>query len=140
MARAANPDPLSLPLPRPPLVRLGIAPPSALPRRIDGVWWPRSRDLVAELPVLIADLPHAWGQITVATVSGAMWSAVPGRMLVANQVVRLRRTVPAREPHTICLLSPGKGRWDLLVVPPETAPNVAERLLAARGGAAGRAA
>ncbi|NGN69257.1 hypothetical protein G5C51_35895 [Streptomyces sp. A7024] len=125
-----------LPLPRPPLVRLGIAPPSPLPRMIDGAWWPRSRDLITELPTLIAALPLAWGQITVATVSGAMWSALPSRMFVANHVVRLSRTSSAHGPHTICLLAPGKGRWDLLVVPPETTAHEAGRLLAAEGRAA----
>jgi Family of unknown function (DUF5994) len=132
--------PLSLPLPRPPLVRLGIAPPSSLPRLLDGTWWPRSADLITELPTLIAALPRAWGQISVATVSGAMWSSLPGRMLVSNRAVRLRRTAAVREPHTICLLAPGIGRWDLRVIPPEATPEEAARLLAAEGRSISRAA
>ncbi|MBZ9643203.1 DUF5994 family protein, partial [Streptomyces sp. PSKA30] len=104
------------------------------PRPIDGAWWPRSYDLLAELPRLLAGLPRAWGHITSVTVNGAVWSAVPGRMLVFNQVVRLRRTVAASAPHTIVLLAPGRGRWDLLVVPPDTTEEAAEPLMAAAAG------
>lgn len=39
------------------LLRLRLAPHSALPRRLDGAWWPRSYDLLAELPQLLAALP-----------------------------------------------------------------------------------
>jgi hypothetical protein len=83
-----------------------------MPRPIDGARWPRSYDLLAELPRLLAGLPHAWGRIGSVTVTtGRRWkSATPGRMLVVNQVVRLRRTVTASAPDTIVLLAPGRGR------------------------------
>jgi hypothetical protein len=32
-----------------------------MPQLIDGGWWPRSYDLLTELPLLPAGLPHAWG-------------------------------------------------------------------------------
>ncbi|GGS60646.1 DUF5994 family protein [Streptomyces violaceus] len=118
-------------LPSHPVLRLRLAPRSGMPRPIDGAWWPRSYDLLAELPSLLAGLPRAWGQITSVTVNGAVWFAVPGRMLVFNQVVRLHRALTASAPHTIVLLAPGRGRWDLMVVPPETAEGAAEPLMAA---------
>ena len=127
--------PVLEPLTSQPLARLRLAPHSALPRRIDGAWWPRSRDLLAELPLLIGALPRTWGQITGVTVNTEMWSASPGRMLVANHVVRLSRSTGTHGRHTVCLLSPGRGRWDLLVVPPEADAADAEPLMAA--GAAG---
>jgi hypothetical protein len=111
-----------------------------LPRRIDGAWWPRSYDLLAELPRLLAGLPHSWGIVGSVMVSGRMWPPLPGRMLVANQVVRLSRTPSAVDvsgpaaPHTIVLLVPGRGRWDLLVVPPDTTAEAAEPLMAAAAG------
>ncbi|MFF4504743.1 DUF5994 family protein [Streptomyces sp. NPDC001401] len=124
-------------LPSQPVLRLRLAPHGALPRAIDGAWWPRSYDLLAELPRLLAGLPRAWGHITSVTVNGAMWSAVPGRMLVSNQVVRLRRTLTASAPHTVVLLAPGRGRWDLLVVPPDTTEQAAVPLMAAAAGGHG---
>jgi len=128
---------LQPPLPSNPVLRLRLAPHGGLPRSIDGAWWPRSYDLLVELPRLLAGLPRGWGHITSVTVSGAMWPAVPGRMLVSNQVVRLRRNLSASASHTVVLLTPGRGRWDLLVVPPDTTEAAAEPLMAAAAGALG---
>ncbi|MFE5894462.1 DUF5994 family protein [Streptomyces sp. NPDC056468] len=125
---------LQPPLPSHPLLRMRLAPHGAMPRAIDGAWWPRSYDLLVELPRLLAGLPRTWGHVTSVTVNGATWSAAPGRMLVFNEVVRLRRTVAASAPHTIVLLAPGRGRWDLLVVPPDTTEEAAEPLMAAATG------
>ncbi|WP_327316601.1 DUF5994 family protein [Streptomyces sp. NBC_01235] len=123
------------PPPSHPLLRLTLAPHGTMPRPIDGAWWPRSYDLLAELPHLLSGLPAAWGQITRVTVNGAKWSAVPGRILVCNQVVRLSRTLTSSAPHTIVLLAPGRGRWDLVVVPPDTTEQAAKPLMAAAGHA-----
>ncbi|MEU5689327.1 hypothetical protein DEJ48_09340 [Streptomyces venezuelae] len=100
-----------------------------MPRLIDGAWWPRSLDLVSELPRLLAVLPHAWGQVTSVLVDEAAWSPFPGRLLVAHQVVRLRRTTTQHSPSTVCLLAPGRGRWDLRVVPPAATDAEARRLM-----------
>ncbi|WP_330305957.1 MULTISPECIES: DUF5994 family protein [unclassified Streptomyces] len=121
-------------LPSHPLLRLRLAPRGGLPHPIDGAWWPHSYDLLAELPRLLAGLPRAWGHISSVTVNGATWAATPGRMLVFNQVVRLSRSTAASAPHTVCLLAPSRGRWDLLVVPPGTPRSTAEPLMAAAAG------
>uniref|UniRef100_A0AAU2VDB4 DUF5994 family protein n=1 Tax=Streptomyces sp. NBC_00003 TaxID=2903608 RepID=A0AAU2VDB4_9ACTN len=118
------------PLPSLRSARLRLTPRGNGPHAIDGAWWPRSDDLAAELPCLIRTLPHSWPQIAHATVNAAMWSPFPGRILVANQVVRLHRAASRRAPDTICLLSPGRGRWDLLVVAPRTSRAEALRLMA----------
>jgi hypothetical protein len=55
-------------------------------------------------------------------------------MLVFNQVVRLHRALTASAPHTVVLLTPGQGRWDLMVVPPDTTEAAAEPLMAAAAG------
>ncbi|MFI1761485.1 DUF5994 family protein [Streptomyces sp. NPDC020800] len=124
---------LRRPPPAPPLLRLCLAPESTVPRRIDGAWWPRTFDLLAELPPLLSGLPRAWGQITGVLVNDAGWAGAPGRMLVCNQVVRLRRTSTARAPSTIVLMAPAHGRRDLLVVPPEATERAAGSLMSAVG-------
>ncbi|MEV8524794.1 DUF5994 family protein [Streptomyces sp. NPDC052000] len=118
-------------------VRLRLTPPGNGPYPIDGAWWPRSDDLTAELPLLIRALPHSWPQIAHATVNAAMWSAFPGRILVANHVIQLHRATSRRAPDTICLLAPGRGRWDLLVIQPHTDRAEAMRLLSTADGPAG---
>ncbi|MET9364893.1 DUF5994 family protein [Streptomyces sp. NPDC006632] len=117
-------------------VRLHLTPPGNGPRPVDGVWWPRSDDLTTELPRLIRALPHSWPQIALATVNAAMWSAFPGRILVANHVIRLHRATSNRTPDAICLVAPGHGRWDLLVVPTRTEKTEALRLLSMADGPA----
>ncbi|MEU6051374.1 DUF5994 family protein [Streptomyces xanthochromogenes] len=97
--------------------RLRLTPGPGGPQAIDGVWWPRSDDLTVELPLLVRALPHSWPQIAHATVNAAMWSAFPGRILLANHVIQLHSATARHAPDTICLVAPGKGRWDLLVVP-----------------------
>ncbi|MEV3860760.1 DUF5994 family protein [Streptomyces sp. NPDC050095] len=113
------------PLPSLPLLRLGLAPHAGVPRAIDGAWWPRSYDLLAELPTLLGGLPRTWGHITSVLLNGAMWSPTPGRMLVAGQVVSLHRRLAPGTTHTVVLVAAGHGRWDLLVVPPDTTEETA---------------
>jgi hypothetical protein len=48
--------------------------------------------------------------------------------------VRLRKTVAAHAPDTVVLLAPGHGRWDLLVVPPDTTEEAAEPIMTAALG------
>ncbi|SOD85020.1 DUF5994 family protein [Streptomyces sp. Ag109_G2-15] len=117
----------------PPLLRLYLAPESTVPRRIDGAWWPRTFDLLTEVPPLLSGLPRAWGQIASVVVNDTVWTGAPGRMLVRNQVVRLRRTTTAHLPSTIVLTAPNHGRRDLLVVPPEATEPAAESLMSAVG-------
>lgn len=122
----------SQPLSSQPLARLSLAPHSTLSRRVDGAWWPRSRDLLVELPLLIGELPRTWGQIIGVSVNTEMWHASPGRMLVANHVVRLHRTSGPHGRHVLHLLSGlGRSSRDLLVVPPEVDAADAEPLMAA---------
>ncbi|WP_324608012.1 DUF5994 family protein [Streptomyces sp. NRRL S-455] len=113
-------------------LRLGAEPrQGGSARRIDGAWWPSSYDLVAELPALLAALPRRWGHITSVLVNGTMWSVPGDGMLVGDQMVHIRRTDTPRAEHTVCLLAPGHGRWDLLVVPPAATEAEAERLTSA---------
>lgn len=62
---------------------------------------PRSDDLSAELPRLIRALPHSWPQIAHVTVNAATRSAFPGRILIANHVIRLHRAAGPHTPNTV---------------------------------------
>ena len=127
--RSPHPRPAPHPAP-PPVARLAIAPHTEVARRIDGVWWPHSTDLLAELPELLAALPFDWPRITHATVNGTGWSALPGHIMVAGHVVRLRRTTNRPGPDTLCLVAAGDGRWDLLLLSPTTPEATAVRTMA----------
>jgi hypothetical protein len=109
--------------PRPPEdlpARVALRSPGGGPQRLDGTWWPRSHDLSRELPALIAALEHRWPRITRVTVSRTMWRIRPDSVTVGDREVHINRSAAIPHPHTICLLSYGVGRCDLLVAPPGT--------------------
>ncbi|MFE2584854.1 DUF5994 family protein [Streptomyces sp. NPDC059378] len=110
--------------------RLVLAPAGTAPALIDGAWWPRSRDLSAELPALIDVLDPLWGRITRVTVNPKFWLVIPRKVPVHGHVVHVGWFEAEQDPHKLLLLSYTVGRWDLLVVPPETEPATATRLMA----------
>ncbi|SOD85319.1 DUF5994 family protein [Streptomyces sp. Ag109_G2-15] len=110
--------------------RLVLAPADTAPALIDGAWWPRSRDLKAQLPALIEVLDPLWGRITRVTVNPAFWPVIPRKVPVHGHVVHVGWFEAEQDPHELLLLSYTVGRWDLLVIPPETAPATAARLMA----------
>jgi hypothetical protein len=112
-------------------LRLSLAPVGAAPALLDGAWWPRSRDLGAELPILTAVLDPLWGRITRVTVNPTHWPVVPRKVPVGGHVVKVGWFLPEQDPHELLLLSYHVGRWNLLVVPPRTEPVSAAWLMAA---------
>ena len=114
-----------------PAARVRLKPDSDRPGMVNGAWWPRSRDLVRELPPLIAVLDERWGRIIRVTVNVRMWPDIPKRVRTGEHVVHVGWFDAEQDPHDICLLSYNLGgRWDLVVVPPETDAAAAERLMA----------
>jgi hypothetical protein len=112
-------------------LRLTLAPAGTAPTLIDGAWWPRSRDLTAELPALTAVLDPLWGRITRVTVNPTFWPVIPRRVPVAGHLVHVGWFKAEQDPHKLLLLSYTAGRWDLLVIPPETSSDTAARLMTA---------
>ncbi|MFF7884054.1 DUF5994 family protein [Streptomyces sp. NPDC020794] len=114
-----------------PPLRLQLALPGTAPALIDGAWWPRSRDLTAELPALTAVLDPLWGRITHVTVNPTFWPVIPRRVPVQGHMVKVGWFKAEQDPHKLLLLSYTAGRWDLLVIPPETDDVTAARLMTA---------
>ena len=113
-------------------LRISLAPLGSAPALLDGAWWPRSRDLGAELPSLVAVLDPLWGRITRVTVNPTHWPAdFPRKVPVAGHVVKVGWFLEEQDPHQLLLLSYRTSRWDLLVVPPETDPATAAWLMTA---------
>ncbi|MER5529889.1 DUF5994 family protein [Streptomyces sp. NPDC002677] len=123
------PSPSSAPSSSP--LRLSLAPAGAMPALLDGAWWPRSRDLGAELPALTAVLDPLWGRITRVTVNPTHWPVIPRKVPVAGHVVKVGWFLAEQDPHELLLLSYRVGRWNLLVIPPQTDQVSATWLMAA---------
>jgi len=110
--------------------RLSLTPAGTTPTPLDGAWWPRSRDLAAELPALTAVLDPMWGRITRLAVNSTYWPVTPRKIPVSGHVVKVGWFTAELDPHSLLLRSYGAGRWDLLVIPPRTPPETAAWLMA----------
>ncbi|MGW0660145.1 DUF5994 family protein [Streptodolium elevatio] len=110
--------------------RLAFAPAGRNRSRIDGAWWPRSRDLAAELPSLGLAMTGL-GVITRATVNPRHWDSVPRLVRVSGRPLKVGWFTDEQDEHEIMLLSYHAARWELLVVPPETDSAVAAQLMEA---------
>jgi hypothetical protein len=96
---------------------------------VDGGWWPRSLDLGIELPPLLAEMFSAGYDIHRITYNLARWDPAPRRVTVSGRQVKLGgyRT---QNPALISLVDhSGWKRVDLVVIPPDTHPLIAERAL-----------
>jgi hypothetical protein len=114
-----------------PAARLALKPDGPSRGLLDGAWWPRSRDLPSELPALTDVLDPLWGRITRIAVNPKYWPVIPHHVSVGGHIVKVGWFTTELDPHKLLLLSYGTGRWDLLVVPPETQPASAARLMTA---------
>ncbi|WP_432037102.1 DUF5994 family protein [Streptomyces cucumeris] len=117
-------------VPSPP-ARLSLTPTTPVPGALDGAWWPRSRDLLRELPTLTDVLDARWGRITRVSVNPAHWPVIPRKVPATGHIVHVGWFTDEQDPHKLILLSYATGRWDLLVIPPETSAAAAARLMAA---------
>jgi hypothetical protein len=116
--------------PRAPL-RLRLKPKAPTTGWVDGGWWPRSRNLAAELPGLLAVLAVRLGRIERVSYQLADWTPTVRRISCAGGVVRFGgyRT---QHPDTVDVLAASQ-RITLLVVPPDAPAQTAHAALMAAG-------
>jgi hypothetical protein len=120
-------------------VRLSLTSKTTPAGRLDGAWWPYTRDLSAELPPLTTALDASGGRITRVTVNPARWPVIPREVVVDGRSVHVGRFTEreaddlllGQEADDLILLCFTDGRWDLSVIPPATHPAAAVRLMAA---------
>ncbi|WP_314174381.1 DUF5994 family protein [Streptomyces winkii] len=114
-----------------PPLRLALKSDGAPAGLLDGAWWPHSRNLLRELPALTDALDPRRGRITRISVNPARWPVIPRKVPVTGHEVKVGWFRAEQDQHKLVLLSYRVGRWDLLVVPPETGSATAARLMAA---------
>jgi uncharacterized protein DUF5994 len=93
---------------------------------LDGGWWPRSNDPVAELPGLVVAIDKLRGPVTQLALSAAGWHEHPRRMGVAGRVLRLGYFASQSPFLLIATCGDNRDRVDLLVVPPGTGGETAD--------------
>ncbi|MEU1320650.1 DUF5994 family protein [Streptomyces tibetensis] len=95
---------------------------------LDGAWWPRSRDIAAELPALIAALAEHLGPVTRVGLDAAAWEALPTRLVVDDRVVHID-SFPVGD-DTVLITRGEQDLFSLLVVPPHATPDAARAAMA----------
>lgn len=109
--------------------RLRLKPPGTPTGRVDGAWWPRSDDLAAELPALLAAVADRLGPVETVTYPLTAWPSLPRRLSVAGHRLRLAG-YRSQGPHTVDLVA-ARRQLTLLVVPTAAAPDAADRAFTA---------
>lgn len=87
---------------------------------LDGGWWPRSADPLAELPGLIGAIDDRCGPVTRLMLGPAGWDSQPRRLGTAGRVIHVG-WFPGQPVGLLTAFCGGNDRVDLLVVPPGTA-------------------
>ncbi len=102
---------------------------------LDGGWWPRTSDPVAELPGLVLAIDSVHGPVTELVLSATGWDSHPRRLGINGRVLRMGYF--SSQPRSLLTALCANGeRVDLLVVAPDTADGTADAamVLAATSG------
>jgi len=99
---------------------------------VDGGWWPRSRDLSAELPPLLMAMWAAGHQVYRVTYDLASWQRPTRHMTVSGRRVKVDGYRSDTATLSLVDLS-GWKRIDLVVIPAATDAQAAHRALALAG-------
>jgi hypothetical protein len=101
---------------------------------VDGAWWPRSDNLAAELPDLLAVLSVRLGRIERVMYNLNEWARPAAKFTTGGRRVKLDGY--RRQPtDTVGVLGANHNRIVLLVVPPNTDPDDAHATLMAAAAA-----
>jgi hypothetical protein len=108
--------------------RLRLKPKAPTTGHVDGAWWPHTDDLAEELPDLLAVLSVRLGPIGRVMYNLAEWAKIPPRLTTGGRAVRMDgyRIQPA---NTLQVQGINRDSILLLVVPPDTDPDVAHEAM-----------
>lgn len=108
--------------------RLRLRPKAPSTGHVDGAWWPRSRDLAAELPALLATLAVRLGDVVRVNYNLTEWDSAPRRVISGGRQIRLDGFY-SRPAHTVDVVAANRRRLTLLVVPSNTDPAAAHQTM-----------
>lgn len=97
-------------------LRLRMTPRLIHANRLDGAWWPRSSDLIKELPPLLDAVAKRIGRVRGVLLNQDEWLPTPVDWTPAGNRVRIG-WYGHQEAHMAVLIGDSAKRVDLLVIP-----------------------
>jgi hypothetical protein len=101
--------------------------------KVDGAWWPQTRDLQIEAADLVDHFPHPIGRVERLLFSRPDWDAVAGapsaRRIQAHRGPVKVGSFPSDDTHLMIVKMMSGARLRLLVIPSETEADVAVRVM-----------
>ena len=89
---------------------------------VQGAWWPRTDQLLIELPPLLTALAPRVGTVDRVIYDETRWAPQSLRMEFRGRSIILEGSATT-STNTLSVIGKGFGRLDLLVVPPYTNPT-----------------
>ena len=110
-------------------LRLKLKPKTAIAvGQVDGAWWPRSRNIGAELPALVTALAEHLGPVTRVGLDAVGWEGLPTRIVVDDRVVHIDSFAVGDD--TVLVTREKGDIFSLLVIPPNATPEAAHAAMA----------
>lgn len=116
-----------------PDARLSLKPTESTSGYVDGAWWPRSSDLVAQIPALVAQLTERWGAVDRVSYDVEAWAPAARRVTAGGRQIRLDGFRGRRPTDAVHVMGAYRPVRTLLVVPPTTEPHRAAEMLRRAG-------
>lgn len=108
--------------------RLQLKPYRAVSEHLDGAWWPRSADLVHELPDLVTSLSARLGQLALVGYRRNGWHETPSLARIDGHTIELLGFT-SDEPASLILIGEDGRHITLHVIRPDTSEEIARRAL-----------
>ena len=115
--------------------RLQLKPFRTASEHIDGAWWPRSTNLVDELPGLVTSLSDRLGQTVMVGYRRNGWAETPQLAEIAGHTIELLGFT-SDEPTSVILIGEDGRHITLHVIRPDASEEVAQQALEQAGGRA----
>ncbi|HKI41312.1 MAG TPA: DUF5994 family protein [Mycobacterium sp.] len=112
--------------------RLRLKPYRTASEHVDGAWWPRSTNLVDELPNLVTSLSDRLGPVVMVGYRRNGWQETPALVEIAGHSVELL-SFTSDEPASVILIGEDGRHITLHVIRPDAGQEVARQALEQAG-------
>lgn len=108
--------------------RVQLKPHRGLSEHLDGAWWPRSQNLVDELPDLVTSVSDRLGQVVMVGYRRNGWDQTPPLTEIAGRTIEFLGFI-SNEPTSVILIGEDGRHLTLHVIRPDTDEQTARKLL-----------